>query len=85
MNDRIDRLARAFADAAHELAEALLPQLEASPEIAAQINHAVQHGARPLLGLQIHPFEPCIRMLLIDDYGATTGVLTIPGRQPVRQ
>lgn len=86
MTDKqIDRTARAFAEAATALADALLAKLQLeAPDIAAKAAQALQRGGRLQLVLEFHPDEPAIVWQVVDDYERPKRLMAIPGRMPAR-
>jgi len=84
-NERIDRAARAFVEAAATLAEELLGKLgEESPGRTADVAAALDAGERMMLYLEFHPEEPAIRWSTIDDYQHMKRIMTIPAAMPSR-
>ncbi len=82
---RIDAAARAFNEAASELAEAMLARLATDTTgMAAKVQQALSQGERMLIALEMHPETPAIWWSTIDDYQHMRRIMTIPGAMPSR-
>lgn len=78
---RIDRLARAFVDAATALADEMARKLgDDAPALAVQVAQALEQGERMQLSLEFHPSDTAIVWVTVDDYQHTKRIMTIPGR-----
>lgn len=82
----IDAAARAFAETATTLANALLAKLEAeAPEIVAKTQQVLAQGEKMELVLTMDPAGPEIRWQVVNDYGRVLPLMTVPARMPTRQ
>ncbi|KAF1704035.1 hypothetical protein [Pseudoxanthomonas suwonensis] len=80
---RIDRAARAFNEAASELALAMLGKLEKDePELAAKVAQALERGERMVVALEMDPARPSIWWASVDDYEKFRRIMTIPCGAP---
>lgn len=80
---KIDTAARAFAEAAHALAELLLVKLETeAPELKAKAEQALGFGERMQLLLEIDPTNPRIVWQVLNDYEKPRALMTLPARMP---
>lgn len=81
----IDKAARAFAEAAHALAELLLVKLETeAPELKAKAEQALGYGERMQLLLEIDPTNPRIVWQMLDDYDKPWSLMALPATMPKR-
>lgn len=83
-DDRIDRAARAFNEAASELVVEMLKKLEQdAPTGAKMANSALAAGERMQLVLEFSVDRPLLIWQLVDDYEKPKRLMTI--RPPSRQ
>lgn len=78
----IDQLARAFADAAAALGDAMVGRIGAQdPELAAKVAQAMGHGERLALCMEFAVSETAIRLVTIDDYQHVKRIAEVPAKR----
>lgn len=82
----IDALSRRFADAAADLSNALVEQLNhEDPALTAKVAQALDHGERLVLSIEFDQARPMIRLATLDDYGTRKEVMHVAAAVASRQ